>query len=264
VVISGGGGGRAVATAALASNVVTSITVTNGGLGYTTPPSVVFSGGGGGTGATATTTLASRSVAGILVINGGAGYTSAPTIAFAGGGGTGATATVEIAGKNITEIVVTNPGQNYSTVPEVIIERAEQSTGVDAVAIPVLTTFNSEASPTNGTNTSRYITKLVKLETPSSGINLFSEIYSENESSVDWYIRTSMSGSVVDHTTLTWIPLLCDSSRNKSSKLDETFDYKFYRYDITPFNTYDLKCVMRSSNPIKAPKVFNFRAIIVA
>lgn len=263
VTITGGGGSGAAATSTLGPRTVSLITVTNGGSGYTVAPSITFS-GGGGTGAAATATLSTRSVSSITLTNGGSGFTTAPTVTITGGGGSGATATAEIAGKNITDIIVTNPGQNYSSIPDVVIERVEASSGVDAIAIASLTTFNSEVSPISGTNTSRYISKINKLETPSSGINLFSEIYSENESSVDWYIRTSMSGSNTNHIELNWTPLLCDSTRNKSSKADEKFDYKFYKYDLPAFDTYDLKCVMRSSNPVKAPKVYNYRSIIVA
>ena len=45
--------------------------------------------GGGGTGATATAVVAAGAVTAINVTNGGSGYTSNPTITITGGGGTG-------------------------------------------------------------------------------------------------------------------------------------------------------------------------------
>lgn len=61
---------------------VDSVTVTDGGFGYTSAPTVVFT-GGGGTGATATTTVsASGIVTGITITAGGTGYTTAPTVTF--------------------------------------------------------------------------------------------------------------------------------------------------------------------------------------
>jgi hypothetical protein len=55
VSITGGGGSGAVATATVASNVITAITVTNGGSGYTTSPTITITpGSGGGTGAAIT------------------------------------------------------------------------------------------------------------------------------------------------------------------------------------------------------------------
>jgi hypothetical protein len=71
---------------------VSAATISAGGSGYTSAPTVVFAGGGGGSGASASATVTSGSVASISMTSGGSGYTSAPTISFTGGGGTGASA----------------------------------------------------------------------------------------------------------------------------------------------------------------------------
>ena len=68
------------------------ITITAGGSGYATPPTVSFS-GGGGTGAAATAILSGGIVTSVVVTNSGSGYTTAPTIAFSSGAAT-ATATL--------------------------------------------------------------------------------------------------------------------------------------------------------------------------
>ena len=68
---------------------VQSITVTNGGSGYTTAP-ISFSGGGGGSGATATASLNAGVITGITVTAGGTGYTSAPGVVIGGDGINGA------------------------------------------------------------------------------------------------------------------------------------------------------------------------------
>jgi len=98
---------QATATAALTIDVVTSITVTVGGSGYTTAPNVVIS--GDGTGATATAVLTAGVVTSITVDTGGAGYTSA-TIAIdvpAAGG------VVEKARTLLTHVVKTFEGSTY-------------------------------------------------------------------------------------------------------------------------------------------------------
>ena len=75
------------------SDKVAGITVTSGGTGYSSVPTVTIT-GGGGTGATA---LARRSSGGVVtsvrLITRGSGYTSNPNVAFSGGGGSGAVAT---------------------------------------------------------------------------------------------------------------------------------------------------------------------------
>lgn len=73
-----------------------SITVTAGGTGYTSAPTVGFT-GGGGSGATATAVVENGVVVRIDVTAPGTGFTSAPTVTFTGGGGSGAAATAVLA-----------------------------------------------------------------------------------------------------------------------------------------------------------------------
>lgn len=70
---------------------INSITITNGGSGYTSAPAVAASGGGTGFVARAIVDDAGT-VINVLILNGGQGYTS-PGITFSGGGGSGAAAT---------------------------------------------------------------------------------------------------------------------------------------------------------------------------
>ncbi|MEX2232856.1 MAG: RagB/SusD family nutrient uptake outer membrane protein [Cyclobacteriaceae bacterium] len=82
---------------------IKNIMVTNGGSGYTSAPTITFS-GGGGSGAAATATIAGGVITGITLDRDAAGityyqegaYTSDPTITITDGGGTGATASATI------------------------------------------------------------------------------------------------------------------------------------------------------------------------
>ncbi len=80
------GGHVATATASLTLAVVSAVTVTSGGDGYTSAPTVTFT-GGEGVGAAATATITGNYVSAVAVTDGGAGYTSAPTVVFSGGRG---------------------------------------------------------------------------------------------------------------------------------------------------------------------------------
>jgi hypothetical protein len=65
-------------------------TVSAGGSGYTSAPTVTLS-GGGGSGAAGTAVVKGGALVGIDLTNAGSGYTSAPTVSLSGGGGSGAT-----------------------------------------------------------------------------------------------------------------------------------------------------------------------------
>lgn len=82
VTVSSGG---AVLQAIVGGAVSATVTVTNGGSGYTYPPIVQFGApslSSPGVGATGYCTLSSGAVSSVTVVDQGAGYTSAPTITF--------------------------------------------------------------------------------------------------------------------------------------------------------------------------------------
>ncbi len=73
---------------------VTDFTITNGGTGYTSTPTIAITGGGATTDATAYPILTAGVVTSIVITDGGQGYDgSTVTVAFSGGGGSGAAAT---------------------------------------------------------------------------------------------------------------------------------------------------------------------------
>lgn len=128
---TGGSGATAHAVGA-----VTSVTLTAVGSGYTSAPTVTFS-GGGGTGAAGfavmNTGFDAGQVLSITITNPGSGYTTAPAVTLTGGGGSGATATASL---GITGIVVTSPGSLYTMPPNVTIT---DPTGSGAAAAATLT-----------------------------------------------------------------------------------------------------------------------------
>ncbi len=99
---------------------LSSITVTTGGAGYTSAPTVSIS-GGGGSGATATATVTAGAVTSIALTNPGANYTSSPLVTISGGGGSGATASaqglvIQMKPKAIQELFELNYGRMNATL----------------------------------------------------------------------------------------------------------------------------------------------------
>lgn len=98
---------QATADVNLTTGAVTSLTITNGGSGYTSVPNVVIS--GDGTGATATAVLTAGVVTAINVTAGGSGFTAATaTIDAPAAGGA-----VEKARTVLTHLVKTFEGNSY-------------------------------------------------------------------------------------------------------------------------------------------------------
>jgi len=102
---------------------VSAIAMTVLGTGYTSAPTVAFS-GGGGTGAAGTAVLTNGIT--LAVTTPGTGYTVAPTLSISAPptGGVQATATVTVNSGALQTITVTNPGSGYLTPPTVTITGA--------------------------------------------------------------------------------------------------------------------------------------------
>tara|TARA_R100001463_G_scaffold2637_1_gene10928 strand:+ start:1401 stop:4394 length:2994 start_codon:yes stop_codon:yes gene_type:complete len=75
---------------------IESITVTAGGSGYSSPPTVTITAINGGTSATGTAVLTSNAVSSVTITNPGKDYLHGATISFSGGGGANAAATAKV------------------------------------------------------------------------------------------------------------------------------------------------------------------------
>jgi hypothetical protein len=115
---------QATATATIASGLVTGFNVTNGGTGYTSPPTVNLSGGAfvSPITATFTATLSGDKVTSTTRTNAGAGYTTPPTVTFsAPPASVQATATASVSNNRVTGFTLTNAGSGYFSTPTVTL-----------------------------------------------------------------------------------------------------------------------------------------------
>lgn len=126
---------------------IASITVTDPGTGYTSPPTVAIT-GGGGIDATATAVLTSiddTPIGGVdsaSITEAGTGYTSTPTVAFSAPppGGTLATGIAVLDGPagGVASVDITDAGMDYTSAPTVAFS-APPSGGTQATGIAVMT-----------------------------------------------------------------------------------------------------------------------------
>ena len=114
------------------------VTVLNQGSGYTSVPTLTFSGGIAYSQATATATVQNKLVA-VNVISGGSGYSSSPTVTLSTTGlqsGTGNPVAYTNAGTvyYVTAVTMTNQGSNYTSAPSVSFTGGSPYSAATAVA----------------------------------------------------------------------------------------------------------------------------------
>jgi FtsP/CotA-like multicopper oxidase with cupredoxin domain len=139
VSIAGGGGTGATATAIVdaATGGVTGFTVTNGGSGYTSQPTITMPAPVSYP-ATAVATVSGGGVTAVTIVDPGAGYRTNPQVTFSGGGGTGAVAISGITLGSVAHIQVTGSpspsGAGYTKAPFVFFANYPGDTGIGATA----------------------------------------------------------------------------------------------------------------------------------
>ena len=116
-----------------------------GGSGYTSAPTVSFS-GGGGSGATGTASVSNGLVTGVSITAGGSGDTSAPGISYSGGGGSGASGTVNISGGAVTSVSISNMPAAWAAAGYSAADIGTVKTAVDAYITKCTEAENAIAS----------------------------------------------------------------------------------------------------------------------
>ena len=118
-----------------------SITVTEGGSGYTSPPQVAIErsdeSNDGVDDATAEAVIEGGSVTAINLTHRGAGYLEAKSVTISGGGGSGAKAEAMIAADAIGGAYISEGGSGYTSAPEIVLTGGG---GSGAILTPVVDT----------------------------------------------------------------------------------------------------------------------------
>lgn len=139
VSFSGGGGSGASAVATVSGGFVTGITLTDGGSGYTSTPTITISAPPVGTQATATVTASNVTAGGALTGTitptvAGSGYISAPVVTVSGGApGTGGTATAVIEDGAVKSITLSG-GTGYTAATPPVLTISAPPAGETATA----------------------------------------------------------------------------------------------------------------------------------
>jgi hypothetical protein len=114
---------------------ITSISVTNGGSGYLTPPTVSINAGGTGSGATFTAVLTGTSVTSVTVNTAGSGYSYPALVNFTSSTGSGAIASVVIGSGNLNVTVPQQEVYTFASANSTLPAGYSQIMGVLSIAV---------------------------------------------------------------------------------------------------------------------------------
>jgi hypothetical protein len=173
------------------------------------------------------------------------------------------------AGNNNTStgLRVTNVSQDDSKMfvsSNTIVDELAGAT----VTIRQLQDFTEEATFTDASGESKYITRKINLENPASQLKIIMDINCPAEADFDIYYKVGSAAQ--DFDQLVWdkfeqltIPNK-DNNRSVFTEYETTitgFDSSGFPIDMSPFTAFQLKIVMRSTNGARIPKFANLRVI---
>ena len=138
---TGTGTRRATGTAVISSGSVSSVTVTDPGLGYTGTVICTFSNPPSGSQATGGTSVIEDRVLSVRLTNPGVGYGTLPACAITGTAQcvTDYGVSDDYAGMHQPELIVTNPGSGYTAAPDVEFPEPQHSDGIRAQGTAAMT-----------------------------------------------------------------------------------------------------------------------------
>jgi hypothetical protein len=132
---------------------------------------------------------------------------------------------------------------------------------VDATAVPTSVTqhgaFISEESIDAGTAGGKYISKIVRLDSQSSSLKVMFAVNVPTSSEIEVWYR---AGNSVDDDIWTKIQF----EYRKSANQNEFIDYDVAVDNIASFTQFQVKLIMRSSNPSTVPRFKDLRVIALA
>ena len=150
ITISEGGGSGAIAVATINNGAVNQIIVTDSGSKYTGTPTVLISAPPSSRTATATASVVNGFVVSITVTDGGSGYTDVPTVTISGGNGSGASAVATISDGAVNQIIVQNAGKGYPSTPTVTISPPPSGKPPFSDGLVAYFPFNGNANDESG------------------------------------------------------------------------------------------------------------------
>ena len=135
----------------------------------------------------------------------------------------------------------------------------------NATTISVNKMFVDEIAPVGSSTHSKYVSKIINLENPSTYIRVRLAANVPDEADLLVYYKTVGVGAAHNPETVNWILFNADKGIVKVQNGNETFnDVDYSIVGLAPFDAVQIKLVMKSTNSSAVPRVKDLRIICCA
>jgi len=157
---------------------------------------------------------------------------------------------------------VTDNGTNCTITVSGVTFTSENA--ISGTAISTVNLFTDEIAPVGSSAVSKYVSKAIKLALPSTFMKIRFAANIPNQSDVAVYYKTSLGSSGnLDKTKYTLATPV--STPTKVENGNETFyDIDYSLSNLSPFDSVQVKLVMKSVNTSAVPRIKDLRIIACA
>lgn len=141
------------------------------------------------------------------------------------------------------------------------------NTGTTAAAgssttVVLRNTFIDEISPLGSSTHSKYVTKKINLNTPATNLKVRISVNVPTHAGLDVYYKTSPVGTKDAYSTINYTLVNPDNGLPKVEYGNSQFTDVDYTLDsLTPFDSFTVKLVMKTTNSCEIPRIKDLRII---
>lgn len=121
--------------------------------------------------------------------------------------------------------------------------------------------FVDETVKQGGSSAAKYITKAITLADAAIGIKLFLDVSRPTDADVEVYYRSQSVESETKLEDKEWTAFELESNYTPSDNSIIFNEYEYLADDISPFSSFQIKIVFKSTNSSRVPLISNMRAI---
>ena len=121
--------------------------------------------------------------------------------------------------------------------------------------------FVAETVALGSSTSAKYLTRKVILETDALALKVYVGAVRPSTCTIDCYYKATRSDSTTLFADVAWIQLTQDATIEAATGYNDFREYSYSADDLTPFNIFAIKIVMKGTNTSDVPRITDFRAL---
>lgn len=148
------------------------------------------------------------------------------------------------------------------TPKKMIIDKEVITQVATSTTITIYNNYKSEESPFSNSGITRYMTRPLTLQDPANAIKVYLTAFKELESDFDLYYRAGQATNTRLFNDMPYTLMTLDET--PQNNLGKFCEYTYTVDDLSPFTTFSIKVVPKTTNSARVPRFRDIRGIALS